>query len=534
MNGQSVAVEQAGRALLSGAQIAVRYLTIPGANWFGDGRSEHPRSGLDIIQDRIVQSPEAERYVSPLASFYVDVTIPFTRRRRLPVAALVELEAAQAPLVHIDIGSIETVWEGRTISLPPLSITAEMRDAVAFFESGHIVYAPAFVLAADRAGGPGTLPLSALTSLVGSSSAGYGQGLDDIRSRIAFRQPGEDAGIDLVQFVNRRMARLVDEHASGNVFADLVRPALVRAGWNERARSKARAAVSEMKWADFKSASIEVVGAERHPQVLATCRAAAAPSATLQIGPEGLALAALGQNVLDASNQDDREVLDSLSQAVVAGDEVLLIHPKLTVRFSSKARSFTEMRDHCGGCPYFMLTNMVLAYNEHLVRQSAKLVDGIQQALRHKGSAALSGAGGRDVREDLNARVQLFENQTLHGLPNIFRYPAERVMFDQIVRQRGLAQRSEGIERFTRALYELRKDFTDLAEREGTRRTNRLLMALGILQVSSLFLSGLGLDLDKVLPGGMSSGQVRIGLWALLALSLAGGFLVALSALRKP
>ena len=59
-------------------------------------------------------------------------------------------------------------------------------------------------------------------------------------------------------------------------------------------------------------------------------------------------------------------------------------------------------------------------------------------------------------------------------------------------------------------------------------------MALGILQVSSLFLSGLGLDLDKVLPGGVSSGQVRIGLWALLALSLAGGFLVALSALRKP
>jgi hypothetical protein len=531
---------RAGIAILREGKIALRYLAVPVAHWFGSAGG-HPKSGLDILHDRLARSPEARRYVTPLTSFYADVTIPFTRRRRLPLAAMIEVDAGDTEKVRhvqIKIDRIETLWENHTSSLPPLSIAAEMRDAIALFESGHVVYAPAFVLKETNgdAGGNATsaLHLSALTSLVGSSSGGYGQNLDAIRTRIKFMYCGESEGIELVQFVNKRLATLVSETSKNNLFSDLVRPALIDAGWSARDRADAQTAMAQMKWADFKSASIEIVGSERHTQIIATCRSAATTTADLRVGAEERALAALGQNVLDVDNQDDHEVLDSLSQAVVTGDEALLIHPKLTVRFSSKARSFEEMRDRCGGCPYFMLTNMVLTYNEHLVDQSAKFIDQIQQALRQSGSAAISSASDRrGTRDDLAARVQLFENQTLHSLPNIFRYPTERMMFDQIVRQRGLGQRSEGIGRFTRALYELRKDFTDLAEREGTKRTNRLLMALGIFQVSGLFLAGLGLDLEKMVSAPALAGQIRLAMWALFALSLAIGLVTALVAIRR-
>ncbi len=504
MNGTSVASEVDGRSILAGGQVALRYSFIPAAHWYGEAGTSSPASWLDLVHDEIERSAVASQYVEPLASFYVDVTVPFTRRRRLPIAAMVEPIAdwTHPPqLVEIDIDAIETIWEGHVHTVPPVRIMAQFRDAIAFFESGHVVYSPSFLLQAPVQQPDGSvvssnvlnpLHVSALTSLVSSPSAGYGQDHSGIRSKISFRYIGAAQGQDLATFVNNRLRTLADPQSTDNVFADLIRPVLLKAGWTDQQRDKARNSVAGMTWSNLRSASVEVVGAERHDDVITWCRAAADEKLRVDTGAQ--ALAALSQNILDVDNQDEHEVIDSLSQAVIVHGEVLLIHPQSCLRYSHYSRSFAEMRDVIGGCPYFMLTNLVLAYNEYLLDRSARLIDRVQRVVRHAGWTETREAGNAQLaRDDLKARVQLFEHQTLHVLPNIFRYPTERTMFDEIVRQRGLGQRAAGIERFTHNLYELRKDAIDLAEREGSRRTNALLMALGIFQVSGLLLTALGL-----------------------------------------
>ena len=279
-------------------------------------------------------------------------------------------------------------------------------------------------------------------------------GAQGIRSKISFRFRGAAQRHDLTSFIHARLAALVAPDSTANVFADLIRPVLLKAGWSDTKREKARSSVSGMTWSNLHSASVEVVDADRHSDILSWCRSAV--SGILDVGTGERAIAALGQNILDVGNQDESEVADSLSQAVIVNGEVLLIHPKTTLRYSRNSRPFTEMREVIGGCPYFMLTNVVLAYNEHLLDRSACLIDGIQQTVRKQGWADLRGRSDMQAaREDLTARVQLFEHQSLHVLPNIFRYPTERSMFDEIVRQRGLGQRAQGIERFTHDLAEL-------------------------------------------------------------------------------
>jgi len=223
--------------------------------------------------------------------------------------------------------------------------------------------------------------------------------------------------------------------------------------------------------------------------------------------------------------------MDSLSQAVVSDENVLLVHPTLAVLYSRTSRSFTEMCGAIGGCPYVMLTNVVLAYNEYLLDQNAQLIDQIKLSVRNaRWVAPHGGAGAEAARQGLAARVQLFENQALHALPNIFRYPAERAMFEEIVAQRGLRQRTEGFERFTRSLYELRKDSSDLAEREDTWRTNRLLLALAVLQLCGLFVAALAFDSFKgeSLSGALNA--TRWALWCALAASFVIGIGVGASA----
>jgi hypothetical protein len=535
----------ASGSILAGGQVGLRYLFVLPARWNSGGpRTSTPEVALDLVHAEIGRSSAAARYVDPLTSFYADVTIPFTSRRRLPVAALIEPLAPESgapgahPRVEIEIGAIETAWEGHTATVSPTRILAQFTDAITLFDSGHVVYTPAFVMQSpwgiDEAPSRETNAqhLSALTSLVGTPGVSYHRGLDGIRSSITFRFEGEASGQSLVGFISRRLALLCDENSVGNVFADLIRPVLRGAGWRDAQRAKVRATISSLSWEDVRSASVEIVGAVRHDDIVAVCRAA--KTGTMAVGAGERALAALGQNVLDVHNQDEHEVIDSLSQAIVSDEHVLLIHPTLAVLYSRKSRSFAEMCDAIGGCPYVMLTNIILAYNEYLLEQSARLIDQTMQAIRNpRWADARGAASAKAVREDLAARVQLFENQTLHVLPNVFRYPAERTMFDEIVSQRGLSGRAAGIERFTRNLYELRKDFIDLAEREGTRRTNRLLMALGIVQVSGLFLAALGLEELKGVSTVAAPEGVRAALWVIFAISLVVGALVAARAFRR-
>ena len=269
-----------------------------------------------------------------------------------------------------------------------------------------------------------------------------------------------------------------------------MRPVLIKAGWSQRQRDKARVSIAVLEWSHLRSAAVEMVRPQRYDEFASWCAAAAAGG--MEVDDDQRAFAALAQNILDWENQDKSEVADSLAQAVSLNGEFLLIHPKMTFRCSRNSRTFNEMCDTIGGCPYVMLTEVVLAYNEYLLDCSARLIDQIQQSVRKPGwSRTDSKVNMKKAAKELAKRIRLFELQSLHALPNIFRYPTERKVFEAIEKQRGLGQRTEGIDRFTRRLYELRKDITDLAERRDTRRINAFLSALSILQVSGLFLTAL-------------------------------------------
>jgi hypothetical protein len=535
----------AGTSIVAAEHIALRYLFISPGRWNDGGSASVPPIGLNSVYGEIERLPDAAKYVDPLASFYADVTIPFTTRRQLPVVALTERlakdDGPKRPSVDVEIGTIKMQWERGIIEVPPAKIPALFSDCMTFFDSGHVVYAPAFLLqypwatlgaAASGSHDASAQQVTALTSLVGSPALGYHRDLERIRSQIRFKIAGEESsGQDLLAFINRRLAFLSSGKNRASVFADLVEPALKAAGWNDAQRANAYRGISSMTWGGLRSASLEIVGATRHHEIVRWCRAAETGTITVGIGER--AIAALGQNVLDVTNQDELEVVDSLSQAIVSDEHALLIHPKLTVLYSRKSRSFTEMCDAIGGCPYVMLTNVVLTYNEYLLDQSAELIDQTKQTIRNYWLGSGS-SKAKALREDLKAREQLFMNQILNVLPNIFRYPGEREMFDKVEQQRGLKQRAEGFERFTRNLYELRQSDADLTEREDNGRTNRLLLALGILQMSGLFLAALGVDeFRNASSTNLGGDAIRVALWGAFALFFLVGFVVAATAFRR-
>jgi len=476
-------------SILAGAQIAIRYNVIPDAQWFDGDYKSVPDSWLRLVHKQLEGSQKATQYVKSLASFYADVTIPFTTREQLPVTALVELDEDRPPArVEIVIDGFATNWEGNDIHVPPTRLVADFRETLTLFESGHIVYTPSFLIHPSADVSP--VHITALTSLVSTPSAGYGQSHDKLRGSIRFWRVESGEALDLVSFFRERIRSLVAADSADNVIADIVRPVLKSAGWSDRERDEARDSIAALEWGHLRSASVEMVHPRRYDEFVSWC--VAAPGGNMEVDDDRRAFAALAQNILDWQNQDKSEVADSLAQAVGLNGEFLLIHPKMTFRCSRNSRTFNEMCSTIGGCPYVMLTEVILAYNEYLLDQSARLIDQIQQSVRKPGwSSTDSNIGMTKVESDLKKRTRLFELQSLHALPNVFRYPTERKVFEAIEMQRGLGQRSEGINRFTHRLYELRKDITDLAERRDTRRINAFLCALSILQVSGLFLTAL-------------------------------------------
>jgi hypothetical protein len=147
-----------------------------------------------------------------------------------------------------------------------------------------------------------------------------------------------------------------------------------------------------------------------------------------------------------------------------------------------------------------------------MLNESAKLIDRIKRT----SGGAKKASTPNDIRADLEMRGALFANQTWNVLPNIFRYPAERQMFDEVEKQRGLKRRAEEFDQFSRKLSELRQGHAELAEREQDRRINLLLLALGMFQISGIFIAALSLDVIK-------DGGYAVWAWAGLGLS----FLIA-------
>ena len=422
------------------------------------------------------------------------------------------------------------------------SIPAEMTDLVALFDSGHLVYSIAFLLRlpadllrcnsafekADR----GALSLVALTSLVGTAGASLYARQGDVRERVRFGIVGETA-LGLDEFIQCRLSDLLFEkegtpsglrgwkapakriagllrtqsvretrrpRKSGTIFADVLRPVLQRARWTEAQLQQARREVTRIGWNDLVGSSIEVIGETPYERVSACIDSAREKGSRFEASSYTKALAGIAQNVLDLRNQDEHEVTDFLIEAFDSSDHTLFVNPRCTTRFSKRSRAFEELQGRLDGCPYFYLTNIIMVYREFVLEQIARLVDEMALQLRQVGAGTGTNVSRHRSKgilaplfklpdhlerttDRLLLREQLFVNRSLRDVPNVFRYPTEKDMFEQITRLHGFDRRLEGFEKFLKDYDFIASERASLSRETTAELANRFLLTISLLQV---------------------------------------------------
>jgi hypothetical protein len=80
-------------------------------------------------------------------------------------------------------------------------------------------------------------------------------------------------------------------------------------------------------------------------------------------------------------------------------------------------------------------------------------------------------------------REQLFVNRSLRDVPNVFRYPTEKDMFEQITRLHGFDRRLEGFEKFLKDYDSIASERASLSRETTAESANRFLLTISLLQV---------------------------------------------------
>ncbi len=207
-----------------------------------------------------------------------------------------------------------------------------------------------------------------------------------------------------------------------------------------------------------------------------------------------LFLAGFSQNIIDFTNQEASEVLDSLDPIYPKSDEqeeegffVRFANPRAMITFVPRSRTLEVGNDHIGTCPYAFLIHALSMHNEALTREQEeetfRAIDEIQAKIGN-GSFAEAEAQINAVRRDA------FEKYERHRYRNPFRYDTERDVFEELELLRGTSRLKEA---YQGALAALEEDVRDLHRRqrdkdaEHSQTRERLLNLLfGILGVSGV------------------------------------------------
>lgn len=206
-----------------------------------------------------------------------------------------------------------------------------------------------------------------------------------------------------------------------------------------------------------------------------------------------LFLAGFNQNIIDWTNQEASEVLDSLDPIYPKSDEQLeegffirYANPRCLITYVQRSRTLEVGNDYIGTCPYAFLIHALAMHNERLTRDQEKLAFAVVEKVNHHVQSAerRQSNGERGVgREVVHAekwiswyRTAAFELFDRHRYANPFRYDTERDVFQDLEKLRGTSQLEKAIDKAFGALDESTRDLERVraeAEREGERQADR-------------------------------------------------------------
>jgi GNAT superfamily N-acetyltransferase len=469
---------------------------------------------LDLIRPPDSSIPAAGHHLyrlsDALLSFHGDIVIPFASASSLPIILQCEEfredghttgAGCQPPDVRIAYPeTLQTEWEGDEREVPFAGpgegewiVDAKFVDSVAVFESGYIAYSVAFVF--GKSGGARPF-LNAAAILALASIAKPAGRVAGVPLRLAF---GTEAFKPAHIFLRDRLHKLhrlaVEKHRT--VFS------VILAAKDEETRDALCDGLLQMAFPDpapgaavantRASISIEVIGAARHGLVMQMAEEAARRVAPVTAFT--LRLAGIAQNVLDFHEQDAIEVHDSLAGSFALGQDITFAHKDLAIRFSRSSRAFEEMWAVAGGEPYWMLVELILGHNSKLL---ADLNDDLRKDQGERGLTkrmrqsmfldnTLTSRESRDKATDELSRTQVRRIRLNFYIPNLFRYPTERQLYDMFADARGLRIQRQYFSEQEKTLERMLEETAQLKTAINEERRNNLLVAIGVAQATGVF-----------------------------------------------
>jgi hypothetical protein len=397
----------------------------------------------------------------------------------------------------------------------------------ALFESGHLFYVLSLIPRSTSATPINEYHVITLQKLVNPTEETEAL-RDAVRLRCADGQLRT-----VVDFIQWRLSRLSTSPGPTNAVRDILPSILLK---NE--------GLPTFTWTDLKSLLIAIEDKELFELINGGVSEAPAPGMParphMPVGTDAgtrrrLALAGMVQGIADFPFQDSSELEDSLQPIVHQSDVVVFTHPKFLIEVGPVWRSLADMRRSIGTCPYVLLTQLVLAYNQHLLEEVEgeieRLLYGVEgEPVRASVLGPLTnlyenvdrgsfGIQAQLIKRNLARRLLIYRDLILSRLPNIFRYPRERKVFDEVSKAYALEERFDSALRLLTYYDELSDDIMGLGSLIADRRMNRLLLLISAISAFGL----LSVTNDLITLEGATAqgwGAVMIAIWLLAAFGL--------------
>lgn len=200
-----------------------------------------------------------------------------------------------------------------------------------------------------------------------------------------------------------------------------------------------------------------------------------------------LFLAGFNQNIIDFTNQEAAEVLDSLDPIYPKSEEqeeegfvVRYANPRAMITYAPRSRSLEVGNDYIGTCPYAFLIHALAMHNEALTREQEEetfarikeIQDAIEARKYVEAENAINGV-----------RRRAFDTYDRHRYINPFRYDTERDVFEQLENLRGSARLRASYEAGLTAMEE---EAADLHARLSAAGSQTMTVLFGLLGVSGV------------------------------------------------
>ena len=463
-----------------------------------------------------IEGGEAQRLlVEPTTSFFRDIVNIAYHDSGIPLVVLLEPPptSPEDRLLEISFPEVFTYEaEGDKFAMSHAEhdrgqIRCAFHDSFAFFESGHIFYNLA-ISSFRESHMPACLDEYHVIQL--QKLANPTEKTDDLRTQILWNTIG-DKPLTLTCFIKSRLKGFADDQDGVNAVQGLLKPYVMQT--DDR--------VLSYGWGDLKSAIVQIDGPsifhsfttafeklqglsdEELERNWSDADAQHSPPAHLPPSRDQdiaklFAICGIVQNVADFPRQDTGELRDSFDAIVGDTDFLIFNHPTFTFELSEESRSFEKMVDCLGGCPYFLLSSLLVVYNEVLMGDVERHIEELQYGkvdeMRARRASLVPiglliraigswwGASSNEIlKTNIQRRFEIFRDLLLRYVPNIFRYETERKFYDAVCEARGLNQRHRQLLDLLGRYEGVVRDVHELSRQSAQDRTNILLLILALI-----------------------------------------------------